>query len=210
MSSTQVHQQPLQFLTPELRPIVIEQTESVLLKIVRANLNTQYASKAPLLTKFRDAISARGSASDIELVDDFRRCVPLSDYNAYKPFMVAFNASPCKEAELENLFAPGLPYHLAVSSSTSGREPKLFPKYNFSTLSIFSGEGPMTAVFFCGYREVKSVERQPGQIVKKIPVSTLSSGIARAILGWTNVDEDDSRMSVIGGWRTCLFCTCCN
>ena len=210
MSSTHAHQQLLPSLAPGLRQTVIEHTESNLLKIVRANLDTQYASKTPLLTEFHDAISARGSASDIELVDDFRRCVPLSDYDAYEPFMAAFTASPCKESELENLFAPGLPYTLAVSSGTSGKEPKIFPKYNTRIPSAFSGGGLMAAIFFNGYRELKYVEREPGQIVKKIPVSTVSAGMARAMLGWTNVDDDNGRMPIIGGQRTCLLCTRCN
>ena len=201
MSSNQAHQQFLQFPAPELRPTVIEKTQSVLLKIVRANLNTQYASKTPLLAEFRDAISAHGSTSDTELVHDFRRSVPLSDYDAYKPFMAAFNTHPCKEAELENLFAPGLPYILALSSATSGRESKLIPKYNASIPSVFSSEGKAAAIFFYGYRELKYVEREPGQIVKKILVSSVMSGFMRAMLGRINVDEDEDegQMSVIGG-----------
>lgn len=211
MSSSQTHQPLLQSLTPELRPTVIEKTESILLQIVRANLNTQYASKTPFLAVFRDAIPAHGSTSNTELVRDFRRYVPLSDYDAYKPFMAAFNACPCKEVELENLFAPGLPDILIVSSATSGKEPKLFPRYNFTSVpSIFFGEGPVAAVYFQGYHDLKCVEREPGQVVKKIRVSTGSSGLARAMLGWTDVDEDDGRMSVIGVQRTSLFCTCCD
>ena len=134
---------------------------------------------------------------------DFRRCILLTDYNAYK----SFTASPCKEAGLENLFAPDFPYTLAVSSATSGKEPKIFPKYNSRIPSAFFGDELVAAIFFHGYRELKYVEREPGQIVKKIPVSTATSGMARTMLGWTNVDEDDGRMPVIGGRRTCLLCT---
>lgn len=209
MSPSQGPQQGLlQYPGPELQSIIIEKTESVLLKFVRTNLDTQYASKTPLLAEFRDAISAHGSASASLLVQDFRRCVPLSDYDAYKPFMAAFDKCICKETEVENLFAPGLPYLLAVSSSTSGKAPKIFPKYASYIPSALAGEGPVALMLFYGYRELKYVEREPGQTVKTILVSTASSGVMRTMLGWTNVEEDESRMSMVGGWKIYLLCAC--
>ncbi|KAH0825952.1 GH3 auxin-responsive promoter [Lanmaoa asiatica] len=198
MALTQTCPNLRQSLTPELRSTAIERTELLLLKIVRANLNTQYASKTTSLAEFRDAILAHGSTSDVVLVEDFRRCVPLSDYDAYKPFMTLFDKPPYKEAELEDLFAPGLPLFLAVSSATSGREPKLLPKYPCSMPNTPFGASGLTSMVLCySYREVKEVEREPGQIVKKIPVSTVSGGRTRARMGWSDIDDDDSRMSLI-------------
>lgn len=189
-----------QSLTPELRSIAIERTKSLLLNIVRANLNTRYASETALLAEFRDAISVHGSASDTVLVEDFGNHVPLSDYDSYKLFMTAFDKHPCKEADLDNLFAPGLPHFLAISSATSGKGSKIFPKYHCPMPpTVFDIRGPTAMVLFHGYSEVKEVEREPGQIVKKIPVCNGSAGTMRAMLGWTNIDEDDSRMSMISG-----------
>ena len=201
-SSTQARPQLLQSLTTELRRTVIERTEALLLKIVRANIDTKYASNTATLTEFRNAISAPGSALDTTLVEDFRRWVPLSDYDACKPFMAAFDKCPCKEAELENLFAPGLPFQLAVSSATSGKAPKLFAKYNSSARRAapnIRGPGPVSMAIFYGYSEVKEVEREPGQVVKKIPVSPVTAGLTRAVLGWTNIEDDDSRMGTNSG-----------
>lgn len=77
MAPTQVYPKFCQLLTPELRSTVIKRTRLLLLKLVRANLNTQYACKIRFLAEFRDAISAHGSASDAILVEDFR-CVSRS------------------------------------------------------------------------------------------------------------------------------------
>ena len=190
MSPTEAHPQVLPSLPSALRSTVIARIESLLLNIVRANVNTQYASRSPILADFRDAIFAYDSASDTALVTYFWRCVPLSEYDAYKPFMAAFDKNPCKEAELENLFAPGLPFLLAVSSATSGKAPKLFPKYTFSVPRItFNAQRPAAMIFFGGHNEVKQVGREPGQVVGTIPVSTISAGVTRAMVGYTEIGD---------------------
>ncbi|KIJ05550.1 hypothetical protein PAXINDRAFT_141226 [Paxillus involutus ATCC 200175] len=127
------------------------------------------------------------------------------DYESYKPFVLRFNEQPCKESEVENLFAPGLPFALALSSSTSGNTPKMFAKYHHILKeapirrSVFDRrdvKGPENSMFCYGYKELKDVERECDQVVKRIPVGIASSANLRMVAGWS-VDSDESRMSVI-------------
>ena len=116
---------------PQQVAALLERTNRALLGIVRDNFNTQYASKAASLAGFRDAVSAHGGTeTDATLLADFRSHVPLSNYDAYKPFIDKFNARPCKEEGVEDLLSPGLPDFFAVSSATSGTTPKILPKYD--------------------------------------------------------------------------------
>lgn len=127
-------------------------------------------------------------------------CVPLSDYDSCKPFMMAFDKHPCKEAEVENIFAPGLPLFLIVSSATSGRGPKFRPQHHcYMPTAFFDSPGLITAAIFYDYREVKKAEREPRQIVGRVPVTYVPAGVTRATLGWTNSDDDDSRNPLLSG-----------
>ncbi|KAI6012976.1 hypothetical protein EDC04DRAFT_2904811 [Pisolithus marmoratus] len=90
------------------------------------------------------AIAGKDVNEDPTVIIDFRRTVPVTDYGSYKPFVAKFFSRPCKQSELENLLAPGLPSFIAISSSTTGNKPKLFAKYprgwsntppSFATLS---------------------------------------------------------------------------
>ena len=80
-----------------------ERAIHALLKIIRDNFNTQYASQTASLVGFRDAVSTHGGTEvDAILLADFRSHVPLSDYDSYKPFVDKFNAQSCKEEETVN------------------------------------------------------------------------------------------------------------
>ena len=179
-----------------------EQTNRALLKIIRDNFNTQYATQALSLSGFRDAVSAHGGTEvDATLLADFRTHVPLSNYDCYKPFADKFNVQPCKKEEVENLFAPGLPDFLATSSGTSGTTPKFLLKYNHNAKSppprrpfFDTNEKLLAAVMYCGCRDVKEIEDTPGQVVQKIPVCLVSGGLMRRSLGW-KVEDDKSWMS---------------
>ncbi|KIJ04582.1 hypothetical protein PAXINDRAFT_94548, partial [Paxillus involutus ATCC 200175] len=196
---------PCSSLTPKLRTLLTERIDRVLLRIVRANLNTQYASQAPSLAAFRDIVAAHGTEVDGTLSQDFRSHVALTDYESYKPFVARFNEQPCKESEVENLFAPGLPFVLASSSTTSGKAPKTFAKYLHiareapTRRSVFDHseiKGPEDYVICCGYKELKEVERASDEVVERIPVGLVSGAILRLKVGWS-VDGDESRMSII-------------
>ncbi|KAF8839600.1 hypothetical protein BDN67DRAFT_969812 [Paxillus ammoniavirescens] len=196
---------PCSSLTPKLRAVLTEKIDRLLLRIIRANFNTQYASQASSLAAFRDIISAHGTEVDGTLLQGFRSHVALMDYESYKPFVARFNEKPCKESEVENLFAPGLPSFLGLTSTTSGKAPKMFAKYHHipqevpSRPTLFDtsdSKGRTAWVFCCAYRELKDVERDSGQVVKRLPVGGTSGSRMRVRCGW-DVDSDKSRMSMI-------------
>src|SRR5882757_2199783 len=100
-----------------------------LLEITRPNSASQFAQNAPALAKLREVIAQGDSKDDIEFLRQFRALVPITSYEHYEPFIAKFFADPCREADVTNMLAPGLPYFLASTSGTSGKEPKLFPHY---------------------------------------------------------------------------------
>ncbi|KIJ05378.1 hypothetical protein PAXINDRAFT_21352 [Paxillus involutus ATCC 200175] len=196
---------PCSSLTTELRALLTERTDRLLLRIIRANFSTKFASQAPSLAIFRDVVAAHGTEVDGTLLQDFRNHVALMDYESYKPFVARFNEQPCKESEVENLFSPGLPFSLVGSSATSGNAPKMFAKYRHiakeapTRRSVYSRrdvKGPEDRVIYYGYKELKEVERASGEVVKRIPVGISSGAMVRMRAGWS-VDDDESRMSVI-------------
>lgn len=189
--------------TPQQIAALAERTNRALLKIIRDNLNTQYTVQAASLSGFREAISLHGGTEvDATLLQDFRSHVPLSNYDQYKPFVDKFNAQPCKEEEVVNLFSPGLPDFFAVSSGTSGTTPKLLPKYNHNARlklpprHMFdpNGKDPVAGVVCTRYSDVKEIERAPGEIVQRIPVCVMTGGAFRRSLGCYT--DDESRLSL--------------
>ena len=180
-----------------------ERTTHALLKIIRDNFNTQYASQTASLVEFRDAVSTHGGTEvDATLLADFRSHVPLSDYDSYKPFVDKFNVRPCKEEDVANMFSPGLPDFLALSSATSGTSSKIWPKYKhhagFKTSSRPAPDpnntGSLAALIFTKYRDVKAIERAPGEVVQRIPVCIGTGGLMRRSLG--RYTDDESSMSL--------------
>ncbi|KIJ13242.1 hypothetical protein PAXINDRAFT_14001 [Paxillus involutus ATCC 200175] len=196
---------PYKSLTPKLRTVLTETIDRLLLRIIRNYSNTQYASQAPSLAGFRNVVSAHGTEVDSTLLQDFRSHVELMEYESYKPFVARFNEHPCKESEVENLFAPGFPFSLASSSSTSGNAPKMFAQYHHiaeqvptrpSVLDSSEAHGSANWAFCYGYTELKEVECASGEVVKRIPVGNISGARIRMHAGWS-FDDDESRMSVI-------------
>ncbi|KAG6375686.1 hypothetical protein JVT61DRAFT_3259 [Boletus reticuloceps] len=162
-----------------------EKTNLALLRIIRDNFNTQYASQVASLAEFRDAVSAHsGTEVDASLLADFRAHVPLSNYDSYKPFVDKFNAQPCKEEDVMNMFSPGFPDLFALSSATSGSNSKMLPRYNHNArlgipsrpLFYTDNKDPIAALVCTGYRDVKVVERASGEVVQRIPVCIVSGG----------------------------------
>ena len=186
--------------TPEQTPSLAERMNHTLLDIIRGNFNTKYATQAPILSAFRDAVTAHGGTEvDATLLADFWAHVPLSNYDCYKPFADKFNMHPCKKEEVENLFAPGLPGFLAVSGGTTGPTSKIFPRYaNTAPRSRFLDpgfQGVVAALQKYIYTDVKEIEHAPGKVVQKIPVCSSSVGMARLHLGW-KLDDDETWMSL--------------
>jgi len=194
---------PLTSLPPQLLAVLKQTTDQHLQDAIGAIITSQYASSSPDLADFRSTVRDKDMKEDSTVLSDFRNLVPLTDYEAYRPWMAKFFEPPCKLSEVENLLAPGLPSYFAVSSSTSGSKPKHFARYIGSTGLIRAAEdsvrsstltGTIAPVFSLSYRDIVDVIAASGEVVKKIPVSIASSGFLRKCEGW-NVETDNTRMA---------------
>ena len=143
---------------------------------------------------------------DSTVLSDFRNLVPLTDYEAYRPWVTKFFERPCKLSEVENLLAPGLPNFIAITGSTSGSKPKYFARYLASLGLIRPAQdlvrsGSLAAtiagISWWGYRDVVEVTAASGDVVTTVPVTGVASGFARSMQGWP-IDSDNARMASMG------------
>ena len=193
---------PLVSLPPQLSASLKEETDSRLREIIRANITSRYACSSSYLTNFRLAIADKDEKEDYTL-SDFRRLVPLTDYEAYRPWLDKFMERPCKLSAVENLLAPGLPNFFGVSSSTSGSKPKNFARYFESNVGFGhavdeakregSLAGTTARIFSLSYRDIVDVTTESGEVVKRIPVCIGSAGGWRNSAGWP-IETDNTRM----------------
>ena len=193
---------PLISLPLQLSAALKEETDRHLENIIRANITSCCARSSPHLADFRLAIADKDVKEDSTL-SDFRRLVPLTDYEAYRPWLDKFMERPCKLSEVENLLAPGLPSYFGVSSSTSGSKPKHFARYSESN-SHFAEQGGLfgpslgltAAVFSLSYRDIVDVTTESGEVLKRIPVCIGTAGMLRTTHRWP-VETDNTRMTYI-------------
>ncbi|OAX41737.1 hypothetical protein K503DRAFT_797730 [Rhizopogon vinicolor AM-OR11-026] len=168
---------PLKSLTPELLIQLKERNEKFLFDIISANCKSKFCQTADELNVFRHAVETLHD-NEQGFLQNFRDLVPLT------------------ESEVIDLFAPGLPFFIAVSSVTSGKAPKFFPKYRGTTWS--PPVSPVISRSLYTYdikcKGVLSVFRGYQDIVQKISIIPASSGLLRVQMGW-NPEEDESRMS---------------
>ncbi|KAF9231635.1 hypothetical protein BU15DRAFT_68166 [Melanogaster broomeanus] len=61
---------------------------------------------------------------------------------------------------------------------------------------LLEPKGPTVWLAYYGYSQLKEVEREPGQVVKRIPVCIASGGSIRRRFGWS-IDDDEGRMATI-------------
>ena len=194
---------PLTSLSPQLSASLKEDTDRRLQNIIGANITSRYASSASNLTDFRLAITDKDVKKDTSVPSDFSRLVPLTTYEAYRPWMAKFTERPCKLSEVENLFAPGLPSFLGVSSATSTTNPKHFARYvGSSILAHAVGNTPTirtAGIYTVCYKDIVNVTTDSGEIAKKIPVCIASAGFTRHSEGWT-IETDSTRMTSMGDY----------
>ena len=191
---------PLSSLSPQLSASLKEETDRSLQSIIKANITSRYASSSSDLADFRLAIASKGVEVD-SILSDFRRLVPLTDYEAYRSLIAKFLERPCQLSEVENLLAPGLPSYVAVSSSTSGNKPKHFVRYvepdtEFGRVvrTEMASGGTTAIIYTTSYKSIVEVTTSSGEVVKRIPVCTGSGGYLRTTRGWP-VETDDTRMA---------------
>ncbi|KAI6011784.1 GH3 auxin-responsive promoter [Pisolithus marmoratus] len=194
---------PLSSLSPELKAALQERVEHRLWDIIKANIATRYGTSAASLSLFHQVIADKDVKEDPTVIIDFRRDVPLTDYDSYSPFIAKFFGHPLKQSELENLLAPGLPSFIAVSSSTSGNKPNHILKYprRWTTVTysrhLHLSDSAKTAFMYCfAYRELLEILGEDGEVMMKIPVCIGSGGGIRNTMNWS-VETDDIRMGTI-------------
>ena len=194
---------PLSSLSPQLLDVLKEATDQRLRNVLMAILTSRYASASPDLEDFRLAIRNKDVK---DVLSDFRKLVPLTDYEAYRPWIAKLMKRPCKLSEVEDLLAPGLPRFIGTSSSTSGSTPKFFARYPGSTgLSrpvpgqegSADLKGTTAFLYTLCYRDRFDITADTGDIVRSLPVCLISSGFMRTNEGWP-VETDSTRMASIG------------
>ncbi|KAI6038424.1 GH3 auxin-responsive promoter [Pisolithus marmoratus] len=198
MPTSMVH--PITALTPELEVVLKEDTDRRLVNLVATNINTRYARSSSQLSDFRLAIEDKDVQNDESVLSDFRRLVLPADYDSYRPFYEKFHSGPCRLSEVEDMLAPGLPVHIPLSSSTSGKKCKQFAKY-FRSQPYTGGPSPLrvavtSLIYTFAYRDPVDVVTDSGEVVRRIPLYNESTGILRALNDWS-IETDDTRMASI-------------
>ncbi|KAG1882711.1 GH3 auxin-responsive promoter [Suillus subluteus] len=189
-------------LTAELSQQLKDYEDQALLEMIRPNLATQFVQDAPELAKFREAIAQSDSMDDKEFLRIFREFIPTTNYDAYRPFIAKFFATPCKEADVKNMFAPGLPYFFAMSSMTSGKSVKTFPRYrpplhllqNPLYLALPPSEGTTLSPASMRYSQILKIDCEDGQF-KQVTVCSLSIGFLRMAMNW-DPEHDNERLDL--------------
>ncbi|KAG1815029.1 GH3 auxin-responsive promoter-domain-containing protein [Suillus subaureus] len=192
----------LDSLSAELSQQLKDRVDRALLEFIRPNYESQFAQAAPELVKFRKAIAQGDLKDDLEFLRSFREFVPTTNYEPYRPFIAKFFATPCKENDVKNMFAPGLPYFLAMSSMTSGKPAKIFPKYRPPPyllhhplyLALPPSEGITLSPASLKYSQILQIDGEDGQS-KQVTVCSLSIGFLRMAMNW-DAERDNERLDL--------------
>ncbi|KAG2145879.1 GH3 auxin-responsive promoter [Suillus clintonianus] len=190
---------PLKSLTPELLTQLKEHNEKLLFEIISANSKSKFCQTADELSIFRNAVDSLHE-DEQGFLRNFRELVPLTVYDAYQPFVTRFLNTPCQESEVIDLFAPGFPAFIAVSSATSGKVAKLFPRYKGTFWNQAGSQKVHT--YHLTYRTVLNIFRGDQDIVQKIMVTTASAGFLRMRMGWNSEQDEDRMSSMVPGEST--------
>lgn len=193
----------LHSLSPALSQRLKDFLDQALLGFIRPNSVSQFAHHASELANFREAMAQKDSNDDVELLRSFREFIPTTNYEPYRPFVDKFFATPCKESDVKNMFAPGLPYCLAVSSTTSGKAPKKFPIYPPAGhllhhplyLSLCHSKGSTLSPSSLSFGQALKVELEDGHNSKVLPVCSVTVGFLRMQTNW-HVEHDKDRIDL--------------
>ncbi|KIK27386.1 hypothetical protein PISMIDRAFT_674729 [Pisolithus microcarpus 441] len=207
MSPSQVPS-PVPVLSPDLVSVLKNRVEATLVAIIEKNRRTRYFSESPDFADFHDALRKLGREDDGDISDDtlletYRTTIPLTTYDSYEPFATKFLAETCQEDDVRDMFSPGLPHHIAITSSTSSPKPKLYCKYQHQgSMRHAFGEGSNTFwTFSLHYRQLVKVQNRNGNIISTIPAGIGSSGTLRMRSG-LEVEDDHLNIKLRGKWAT--------
>ncbi|KAF9234200.1 GH3 auxin-responsive promoter [Melanogaster broomeanus] len=196
--------EPISALTPELFDRVKGRIEGNLVNFIKTNRNTRYVCESPVFSEFRSTLDALGTTDD-EVQDDmllesYRASIPLTTYDSYEPFVSKFFERNPGECDVKDMFSPGLPYFIAVSSATSSKNAKFFAKYRHAPGTSYENVdknanpvsdsgGKNCIVYSLNYRQLIDVRDDEGATVKKVPVTLMSAGSIRMQNGM-DVEKD--------------------
>ncbi|KAH7886704.1 GH3 auxin-responsive promoter [Phlebopus sp. FC_14] len=190
-------------LTPELSQRLKQHFENVLVDIIQRNRLSRYATESPALLAFRN-YPEKPSGNDLSaagvIAERFHSTVPLSDYDAYYPFIRKLLEQPCKQAEVENLLSTGYPSYVTFSSMTTGKSLKYYPRYGLPRSNPQQGSASDRCMFNClvmhlGTRRTLLVENETGQPVAKVPVCTASAAMLRTLFNM-GFDQDKGALGI--------------
>lgn len=193
----------LHTLSAELSQRLKDLLDQALLGFLRPNSMSQFAHHASELANFREAMAQRNSNDDAELLRSFREFIPTTNYEPYRPFIAKFFATPCKESDVKDMFAPGLPYCLAVSSTTSGKAPKTFPIYRPAPhllhhplyLSLRHSEGSILSPSSLSFGQALKMDFEGRHSSQVLPVCSVTIGFLRMQMDW-DIDHDKDRIDL--------------
>ncbi|KAG1730332.1 GH3 auxin-responsive promoter [Suillus lakei] len=192
----------LDSLSSELSQQLKDRVDQALLEIIQPNSASQFAQDAPELAKFYEAIAQSNSKDQMEFLRSFREFVPTMNYEPYRPFIAKFFVTPCKEADVKNMFAPGLPYFFAMSSMTSGKSVKTFPRYRPPPhllhhplyLALPPSVGTTLSPSSLRYSQILKIDCEDGRS-EDVTVCSLSIGFLRMAMNW-DVEHDNERLDL--------------
>ncbi|KAG1741574.1 uncharacterized protein EDB91DRAFT_1081832 [Suillus paluster] len=193
----------LDSLSTELSQQLKNHVDQALLEFIRPNSASQFAQHAPELAHFRKAIAQSDSKDDNVFLRSFREFIPTTNYEPYRPFIAKFFATPCREADVKDMLAPGLPYFFSMSSMTSRAEAKTFPRYRPPPyllehrlyLVLPPSEGTTLSPSTLKYQQILKIECEDGRSSKKVTVCSLSVGFLRMAMNW-DVENDKDRLDL--------------
>ncbi|KAI6123386.1 GH3 auxin-responsive promoter [Pisolithus croceorrhizus] len=207
MSPSQVPP-PVHVLSPDLAGVLKNSVEATLLAIIKKNRHTRYFSESPVFADFHSALRKFGRGNDADISDDtfletYRTAIPLTTYDSYEPYANKFLGDTCQEDDVRDMFSPGLPRFIAVTSSTSKPKPKFYCRYQIpNPLRYVSGDaGPTFWTFSLHYRQLVKVQNQNGDIISTIPAGMGSSAGVRMRHG-LEVENDHLNIKLAGDWAT--------
>jgi len=187
-------------LSPALSAMLKGSTESTLLTLIKKNKDTRYFSESPVFLGFHTSLQnlrKEGDNGDRDdtLIESYYSAIPLTTYDSYEPFVKKFLESNCLEKDVRNMFAPGLPHGIGVTSSTSSGKAKYIAQYSYgsasSTRKFTSGK---TCRFFSFiYRQMISLQNDNGDTIKKLPVGVATANLSRI---WEGLDVDQDHLNI--------------
>lgn len=174
-------------LAPHLSQRLQGDQEAILLNLIQRNANSIYFKESSGLNAFREFVGKvdldNGNSTPSAVRLGFQYNVPLSTYENYVPFAERFFEKPCDQSRVVDLFAPGLPLFIALSSATSRcGKSKAFAKYDRppgisseSNIIPRPTQGSVCRIFSLETYEVVQVEGDKTEGCR-LPVTCLSAG----------------------------------